>query len=418
MNYLYNGVLLPALPEWDKETYPYAVIMATNFSTVKAFYISDKPAFMSYDEDLLCVIYPYGTNYMQCSSRSGAEWGEFGDANTPTSLVIDEGSRLIWTNHDILNEDGSIYLAASEPIPVNPPDALSIILGNSLGCRLRSMKLGPTPIIPTTLEIALTDKLDINVCFRAYTEQPVVIDFGDGTVVSQMPTGFVDINNFWFGSNGNWSGTLQHIYVEPGNYKITITETTESGYILGINDSGYPIIRYSDTYIYSPLTHASIGSGVKIIDRYAFRGCSNLLTCDISCSTVKIDDSTFGGCKQLDLTLPRSIKEIGDSAFYGCQGLSENLTIFSETVHGHAYFACTQLRKVWIRDSVKTLGDVIEDHTWGGSPFRDCDPSLVLYCEADEKPDGWVDSFNQIANVSMYDPVYLQVVWGQKTRPW
>lgn len=26
MNYLYNGVKLPALPEWDKETYPYAVI--------------------------------------------------------------------------------------------------------------------------------------------------------------------------------------------------------------------------------------------------------------------------------------------------------------------------------------------------------------------------------------------------------
>jgi hypothetical protein len=26
MNYFYNGVELPALPEWDKEAYPYAAI--------------------------------------------------------------------------------------------------------------------------------------------------------------------------------------------------------------------------------------------------------------------------------------------------------------------------------------------------------------------------------------------------------
>jgi hypothetical protein len=62
--------------------------------------------------------------------RTGAiYWGVFGsysiDWDDEPYKVYEEydGRTLreftpLWTSHDILNEDGTVYLAASEPIPV------------------------------------------------------------------------------------------------------------------------------------------------------------------------------------------------------------------------------------------------------------------------------------------------------------
>lgn len=130
-NYLYNGVELPALPEWDKETYPYAVIwiaFVTNaiyLDILKEFDFSSAGILHTTKEDSLFAL---------CS---GDSWSEF-KASTSDSQIV--GSQIKWTNTDILNEDGSVYLAASDPIPVNPAptlDPTSLLMGWQVGNRIR-----------------------------------------------------------------------------------------------------------------------------------------------------------------------------------------------------------------------------------------------------------------------------------------
>jgi hypothetical protein len=127
--YLYNGVRLPKLPEWDKETYPYACIQQS-WTDRYDFYISSKPLYVAQYDDIsnrgrYFLENLKGTTYWQC--RSGAEmvkWesGVLVPFPYETLIVYDPEMptryALTWTNHDILKSDGSVYLAASDPIPV------------------------------------------------------------------------------------------------------------------------------------------------------------------------------------------------------------------------------------------------------------------------------------------------------------
>jgi len=122
--YLYNGIELPALPEWDKTTYPYAILYLKS-SGLYMFSVCNKP-------------FSYGT--IEGFSFVGV-WAEYNNAYkiyrvsedlTQFELLNENennggyyspcetshGDMLIWTNTDILNADGSVYLAASVPVPV------------------------------------------------------------------------------------------------------------------------------------------------------------------------------------------------------------------------------------------------------------------------------------------------------------
>lgn len=48
--------------------------------------------------------------------------------------------KAIWSNHDILNSDGTLYLAASEPVPIvpTPPSAqTAFCIGEAFGRLIR-----------------------------------------------------------------------------------------------------------------------------------------------------------------------------------------------------------------------------------------------------------------------------------------
>ena len=110
--YLYNGVRLPKLPEWDKEAYPYAGIfsMSVGFMfralspTAYYFQNGDEWTLGSFDGNLSSTKYNDKDNWGRLSHDTS-----YGGLPAPV---------LIWTNFDFMNEDGSVYLAASEPIPV------------------------------------------------------------------------------------------------------------------------------------------------------------------------------------------------------------------------------------------------------------------------------------------------------------
>lgn len=119
-NYLYNGVELPELPEWDKEKYPYAYIGRGQnmfFEYQYTLYLTEKPLLFAFG--ILCNSDMYYTTY-KCKEEqiSNGVW----------SIVTEDehgairgaaASPSVWSNYDIYEEDSTtvIYLAASAPVP-------------------------------------------------------------------------------------------------------------------------------------------------------------------------------------------------------------------------------------------------------------------------------------------------------------
>lgn len=130
-NMLYNGVeLLDINTVWtDKTTYPYAHIYETN--GMYGLVISTHPALFrtrgSYTADYL----PTGAVCMQYMHTQTA-WYYLSSKTIPSAaygydeLNYTKGFKIIWASYDVYrstdNEfaenDGSLYLAASEPVPV------------------------------------------------------------------------------------------------------------------------------------------------------------------------------------------------------------------------------------------------------------------------------------------------------------
>ena len=113
VSYLYNGVRLPKLPEWDKETYPYAYIVHGN-STYKIRF---------------CSVPLVAVNLAQILSNTSSYHGEYEiNYKLENGEWVDEtyagGCSAVWSNTDIYYKDslsdvgGTLAMAASEPVPV------------------------------------------------------------------------------------------------------------------------------------------------------------------------------------------------------------------------------------------------------------------------------------------------------------
>ena len=120
-----NSVVLPKLPEWDKEKYPYARIFyngsrahlyisstpllfepGTNAMTSGGFYNPDaNGSYFSYL--LILADGMWEQNILVTDYESGQE-----------SYAFWSAWPLLWSNYDITTEDGAVYLAASDPIPI------------------------------------------------------------------------------------------------------------------------------------------------------------------------------------------------------------------------------------------------------------------------------------------------------------
>lgn len=124
--YLYNGIRLPALPEWDRGVYPYAHITRANIGAWYVWYLNIAKTKLYYRKD------SDGHDRMFTVDGSPIVYlldGVSGDVNGATETgwnnliektkedgVLEHLPR--WSNYDITYEDGTVYLAASEPIPV------------------------------------------------------------------------------------------------------------------------------------------------------------------------------------------------------------------------------------------------------------------------------------------------------------
>ena len=116
--YSYNGVILPKLPEWDKTVYPYAVIgKVSNYPDVYILVMGENAPTYSSDTGKVTIAMSSTAKPLQvakCASPYSA-WGGVADWSYH---MCDFWTDFYWTNTDILDEDGTVYMAASEPIPV------------------------------------------------------------------------------------------------------------------------------------------------------------------------------------------------------------------------------------------------------------------------------------------------------------
>lgn len=119
--YSYNGTVLPKLPEWDEEKYPYVALqyLAGEGSTIYVIGYSEKPT-TSIQAITKSVVHGVDTGVSYITTYYYEPEGWYSDAEESANghrIGIDN---FIWANYDILNTDGTTYLAASDPVPIEP----------------------------------------------------------------------------------------------------------------------------------------------------------------------------------------------------------------------------------------------------------------------------------------------------------
>lgn len=117
MNYLYNGIELQELPKppdgYDK------LLIRTQVLLPGMYYAYAFRESYPYNKDGSAgghFITPSHTAYFHSGNADGP-WSEWNEQNTENFALINV-SGIKWSNFDIYNEDGTLYLAASEPVPV------------------------------------------------------------------------------------------------------------------------------------------------------------------------------------------------------------------------------------------------------------------------------------------------------------
>lgn len=114
-NCLYNGIILPELPE--KSSHMVISREAAFVITFKVFFLSE----LTYGSSDLGygIIAPSGTRYYEITPSINSSWGDALVVDSDDVLLLYYGNgmeQVEWTNADILNEDGTVFLAATDPI--------------------------------------------------------------------------------------------------------------------------------------------------------------------------------------------------------------------------------------------------------------------------------------------------------------
>lgn len=115
--YLYNGVWMPPIYSRYAEEYD-NVILAPGDELVGSYYCFafSKSPFTTYEENGSIVIRRFGDQPLAYVNHAGDTNWTTGNPTTMSFRI--PADKVVWTNHNIYNEDGTLYLAASDPVPV------------------------------------------------------------------------------------------------------------------------------------------------------------------------------------------------------------------------------------------------------------------------------------------------------------
>lgn len=113
--YLYNGVRLPPAPSHDSAVLPYMMLAKDNYfgggEGNYYLWLSSAPWVKGI---LGCTIEKPSSGFSYAKSTDSWEQAEKWVDGSPFFAP----SNPIWANYDVLNSDGTLYLAASEAVPI------------------------------------------------------------------------------------------------------------------------------------------------------------------------------------------------------------------------------------------------------------------------------------------------------------
>lgn len=112
--YVYNGITVPnSLPAHDAAMYPYEILTTSAGTIPNHYYVTDTKAMTDESGN---VIIPSNTKYRIYTFDLNAFCFDSGTTITATEAVTisDSSEILAWTNHDVLNTDGTVFFAAPD----------------------------------------------------------------------------------------------------------------------------------------------------------------------------------------------------------------------------------------------------------------------------------------------------------------
>lgn len=123
--YLYNGVELPPLPEWDKTAYPYAIIAEAYLDRGYVLWTCSE-VIVAHENwmntgNTMLRFNGVLTYYKSWKSDGTDGWNEHLSGDLTDENVSDgslTNSPVLWVSFDMRNQENAVYLAASEPVPV------------------------------------------------------------------------------------------------------------------------------------------------------------------------------------------------------------------------------------------------------------------------------------------------------------
>lgn len=150
--YLYNGDELPALPDYNDSIYKYLCIRkATDYIGGYSYtlYAFTGVEYFMYDNTMWLIEFSESNHLAWKYDKSEETWGKpFVDSSPDPELIPRYGvatKLLSWANFDVLNKDGSVFLKASDPVPVSTytPNPAAMLAGFQLGAAIRRMRGQP-----------------------------------------------------------------------------------------------------------------------------------------------------------------------------------------------------------------------------------------------------------------------------------
>ena len=233
-----------------------------------------------------------------------------------------------------------------------------------------------------------------------------------------IPASVANIGSYAFSScNG-----LTEIHVESLEswLKIEYTDNNESRPTTGSQWN-----LYVDGNL---ITNLIIPKGVTNITKYAFRNCCSINSLDIANDVTSIEPYAFYHCNSLKkVTIGGNVASIEKSAFFECPAI-ETLIIGDNVkdIKEYAFYSCSSLKSVIFGQNVSNIGQSafalcsslkqvylpatltqIPASSYSYGPFYSCSSSLEIFCEANEKPEGWGTYWNYYSQTGK-----AKVYWG------
>lgn len=111
--YRYNGIELPALPEYDTATYPISVITEYEKYDGTKYYILMVSNTITRDSD---VIQLSEGLLWRCRGNDFLSWEVYTPLIPDTAFnLYEKTTNILWANITLLKSDGSVWIEASEP---------------------------------------------------------------------------------------------------------------------------------------------------------------------------------------------------------------------------------------------------------------------------------------------------------------